>query len=234
MRPSAGGSAVGPPPRKQSFTETNNNATSSNTPTTFFMASERMLDSTQTPIASISESNFGVRSFGEDHVAEADSEREEANSSRRRSTIKQTKPITREASMDSLGLGSFAGSGDSSPTRLQQKLSTTEPISHPLTPLSFASPSLDLSEPSSPKSMSLRSFQHSDDDFLDDRSSQAVVSDSEDEGILDPMPQDSVTTPQFIMPSIMMPSRRPFTARGQELGKLKVLLAGASGMPSIS
>lgn len=41
---------------------------------------------------------------------------------------------------------------------------------------------------------------------------------------------ESGSTPQFIMPSIKMPSRRPFTATGKSMGRLKVLVAGDSGM----
>lgn len=35
--------------------------------------------------------------------------------------------------------------------------------------------------------------------------------------------------PQFIMPQIIMPSRRPFTDKGRRIGKLKILIAGDSG-----
>jgi hypothetical protein len=38
---------------------------------------------------------------------------------------------------------------------------------------------------------------------------------------------DSV--PQLIMPSIKMPSRRPFTENGKGIGRFKVLVAGATG-----
>lgn len=34
---------------------------------------------------------------------------------------------------------------------------------------------------------------------------------------------------QLVMPSIKMPSRRPFTEKGKQMGRLKVLLAGNSG-----
>jgi hypothetical protein len=40
---------------------------------------------------------------------------------------------------------------------------------------------------------------------------------------------DSGSAPQLIMPSIKMPSRRPFTAEGKAMGRLKVLIAGDSG-----
>lgn len=40
---------------------------------------------------------------------------------------------------------------------------------------------------------------------------------------------DSGSAPQLVMPSIKMPSRRPFTEEGKNMGRLKVLLAGDSG-----
>jgi len=45
---------------------------------------------------------------------------------------------------------------------------------------------------------------------------------------------DSGSAPQLIMPSIKMPSRRPFTAEGQSMGRLKVLIAGDSGVGKTS
>lgn len=78
----------------------------------------------------------------------------------------------------------------------------------------------------------MSSSRPSDDEVMDDQSSQAVMSDSEEEG-----PPAATTTstnnnsaPQFIMPSIMMPSRRPFSDKGLAIGRLKILLAGASGL----
>ena len=202
-------------------------------PTTFFIASEHSLDSGQTPTASMRDSIFGVRSLGEEIApTEEHKEEDESNNGRRRSTIKPRNPVKRDTSMDSLGLGSFGGSdSSSSPSRLQRhldKFNNLDNASHPLTPLSFASPTLDLSEPGSPKSMSSRSLRPSDDELMDDHSSQAIISDGEEEEET-PAIADSTLAPQFIMPSIMMPSRRPFTTRGQELGKLKVLLAGRAG-----
>ncbi|CAN6674949.1 hypothetical protein TRVA0_074S00166 [Trichomonascus vanleenenianus] len=40
--------------------------------------------------------------------------------------------------------------------------------------------------------------------------------------------------PQFIMPRVTVPSRRPFTANGLKLGKLKVLVAGGAGVGKTS
>lgn len=52
-------------------------------------------------------------------------------------------------------------------------------------------------------------------------------------GELDPEAPPSVmhsgSAPQLVMPSIKMPSRRPFTEEGKRIGRLKVLVAGDSG-----
>lgn len=40
---------------------------------------------------------------------------------------------------------------------------------------------------------------------------------------------DQNTIPQFIMPSLTVPRRRPFSEVGKSLGKLKIMVAGQSG-----
>lgn len=45
---------------------------------------------------------------------------------------------------------------------------------------------------------------------------------------------DSGNAPQLVMPSIQMPSRRPFTEVGKSIGRLKVLVAGDSGVGKTS
>ncbi|KAI0481047.1 hypothetical protein GGR56DRAFT_302617 [Xylariaceae sp. FL0804] len=55
---------------------------------------------------------------------------------------------------------------------------------------------------------------------------------SDEEPMMDSMASDmmdSGSAPQLVMPSIQMPSRRPFTEAGKNLGRLKVMLAGDSG-----
>lgn len=42
-------------------------------------------------------------------------------------------------------------------------------------------------------------------------------------------PEETNSNVQLVMPSIKMPSRRPFTEKGKRMGRLKVLLAGNSG-----
>ncbi|KAI0841680.1 Septin-domain-containing protein [Hypoxylon sp. FL0890] len=70
--------------------------------------------------------------------------------------------------------------------------------------------------------------------FTGSVSEHAVTSDEE------PLEQghssmvDSGSAPQLVMPSIKMPSRRPFTETGKSLGRLKVLFAGDSGVGKTS
>ncbi|RHZ49693.1 uncharacterized protein CDV56_104859 [Aspergillus thermomutatus] len=100
--------------------------------------------------------------------------------------------------------------------------------SRPLTPLNPDEPS---SLPSSPKSVSNQSMKHLDDiSITDDLSSQAVGSEDEGNDAREgPNSPGFDSTSQLIMPSIRMPSRRPFTDRGKTMGRFKVLVAGACG-----
>ncbi|KAL9624050.1 MAG: hypothetical protein Q9160_001803 [Pyrenula sp. 1 TL-2023] len=102
--------------------------------------------------------------------------------------------------------------------------SQTDHHSHPLTPLLFGSPG-EGSLPSSPKSVSTRSMPIDSTQY--ETSSQAIVSDEEDQ-------DNRNSVPQLIMPSIKMPSRRPFTNRGKELGRLKVLVTGGKKLGKTS
>ena len=129
--------------------------------------------------------------------------------SRRRSTIK---PMATERSRRSS-------------SALEQE-SAQDVIDRATTPSPL--PSRDVSLPSSPKSASSRSVQKSEGDAIsEDAESQAIASSEEDEQIQSAAVQDS--QPELIMPSIKMPSRRPFTSRGKRLGRLKILVAGHKG-----
>lgn len=102
--------------------------------------------------------------------------------------------------------------------------------SRPFTPLSFGSPGprSALGSPDSRRGSDFGSYT------LDDASSQAVLSSEEDEGIdAEKEMLDSGSAPQLVMPSIKMPSRRPFTDRGKSMGRFKVMVAGAAGMSDI-
>lgn len=107
---------------------------------------------------------------------------------------------------------------------------TDSPIlqSRPFTPLSFGSPAPRsmVGSPSSRRGSDVGSYTS------DDAESQAVASSSEDEGggVGMGMLADSGSAPQLVMPSIKMPSRRPFTEKGKHMGRLKVMIAGDTGI----
>lgn len=115
--------------------------------------------------------------------------------------------------------------GDTRDSSLQPPAS--DMVSRPLTPFHPDEPS---SLPSSPKSISNQSLRPLDDiSITDEINSQAIGSGDEEEG---PRPSPRLGfagASQFIMPSIKMPSRRPFTERGKAMGRFKVLVAGAPG-----
>ena len=98
-------------------------------------------------------------------------------------------------------------------------------ISRPFTPLSIGSPAPTslLSSPGSRRNSDAVSFE-------DDAASQAIISSGDEDRDMGSGMMDSGSAPQLIMPSIKMPSRRPFTERGKNLGRLKILIAGDSGM----
>ncbi|KAJ5908022.1 hypothetical protein N7495_000704 [Penicillium taxi] len=104
---------------------------------------------------------------------------------------------------------------------------TSDTICHHLTPLNPDEPS---SLPSSPKSISNQSLRPLDDiSITDEINSQVFGSgDEEDKSSISPLLGPAGAS-QLIMPSIRMPSRRPFTERGKDMGRFKLLLAGASG-----
>lgn len=100
--------------------------------------------------------------------------------------------------------------------------------SRPLTPLNLSNPDDHPSSlPSSPKSLSDHSLKPLDDVSITDE--QAIVSGEEDSDGREVPEAGPDSMPQLIMPSLRMPKRRPFTERGKAMGRLKVLLAGASG-----
>ncbi|KAJ5775919.1 uncharacterized protein N7511_000930 [Penicillium nucicola] len=110
----------------------------------------------------------------------------------------------------------------------EQTSSLSQIVSRPLTPLDLGNPDDPSSLPSSPKSISNQSLRPLDEiSITDEINSQAIGSgDEEDYGSSHPPPGGAS---QLIMPSIKMPSRRPFTERGKTMGRFKVLLAGSPG-----
>ncbi|KAJ9615825.1 hypothetical protein H2200_001902 [Cladophialophora chaetospira] len=167
--------------------------------------------------------------------------------SRRRSTIK---PGTAERF---LRRGSSAASTTAEASTPIPQPPPDKEKSRAVTP--SPQPSRDVSLPSSPKSLSSRqsaskSSTPSDDELLtnaDETGSQAILSSGEEDeneaGLerttgsellqsLGGGVQDS--QPELIMPSIKMPSRRPFTERGKRLGRFKIMVAGRKGVGKTS
>ena len=211
-------------------------------PSSFMLASEAELE--QRESSSVTNSTYGIRSIDDDAMASEDDEQglEQPGTLRphRRSTVIRTIDVTEKEKEISSTLGMLetmqGEESNASPSRGEHP---APDISQPLTPVSFASHAFGSSVPSSPKSLSMRSFQHSDNDLegharssfrhSDDElesGSQAVAS-SDDEVEAEP-PSMAMPLQQFIMPSLIMPSRRPFTERGRQIGKLKVMVAGPS------
>ena len=214
-----------------------------NTPTSFRMASEEdYLESSSTKaFGPGSDSTFGVRSLQEtideasSHIKTEDDEEEEQNDDvgdghegRRRSTLRpKPKVRTRDSSPGSVEQAPV-DTGNSSPYNPSQADHLAPSMSQSFASLSSQAPLSSM--PSSPKSFSNRSSRPSDEDSMDEGGSQAIASSEDDD--VEPQSQSSMqdSAPQLIMPSIKMPSRRPFTERGKCLGRLKVLVAGDSGM----
>ena len=114
---------------------------------------------------------------------------------------------------------------------IRQQAQPAQPISSVLPPSIPTSQEPSLA--SSPKSPSLGSLPKSEDDLTqDDYSSQAVESEDEEEQDQTAASAASLqdSAPQLIMPSIRMPSRRPFTERGKQLAKFKIMVVGSRGM----
>ena len=185
-----------------------------NAPTSFFLARESDIDArndSEAPsehpvpptVRSLEEPISAVSATSEKSLGEDDT-----HSQRRRSTIKPGgSPDQRSHSVQSHA-------------RLETSTS--------LTPILLPTPG-DTSLPSSPKSISTRSLHNADEGSIsDDVASQAVLSSGEDEEP-EPAPEVQDTAPQLIMPSIKIPSRRPFTVKGRELGRLKIMVAGSKG-----
>ena len=212
-----------------------------NIPTSFRIANEDELENSSAKASGpCSDSTFGVRSLKEtiyeasqpvgteDHGEEDNEDVGEGHEGRRRSTLRPRPNVqTRDSSRGSLEHAPV-NTGDSSPFNPSQADHTGPSMSQSFASLSSQAPLSSM--PSSPKSFSNRSFRPSDEDSMDEGGSQAIAS-SED-GDVEPQSQSSMqdSSPQLIMPSIKMPSRRPFTERGKALGRLKVLIAGDSGM----
>lgn len=223
------------PPRKPSFAEhavppwSDNQAAA---PTTFFLAREPDGDdASATESPSSRDSMYGVQSLEEtigsvdspgsipDGPRDASDDTDLSAPAQRRSTLKPSDLLQHDERIDAF-----------SPSAHVRISPNVGPSSRSLSPIDAASPEDPLSLPSSPKSTSTRSLKHLDDiSITDEISSQAIASGGEEEEPLEPPEPVHDSASQLIMPSIRMPSRRPFTERGKSFGRFKILVAGAAG-----
>ncbi|KAF2486675.1 hypothetical protein BDY17DRAFT_245502 [Neohortaea acidophila] len=123
-----------------------------------------------------------------------------------------------------------------SPFARRASPSSSVNLSQPLTPLRM-SPRPESAMPSTPRTGSPKSLRLSDEEqsIASETGSQAIQSscggeeldDAEHVGKEDAMPQ-------LVMPSISMPMRRPFTERGRQMGRLKIMVVGPQGVGKTS
>ena len=205
---------------------------------TYFIADEKMMEAAQSHSPTMlpkhrdlsKSSTYGVESLETTISSLAhDSDESEEKVRRARQNWKkhltQQTPTRNEDDPESTS-PSLKSSGDASRnvSPSHQRRSSQATISRPFTPLSFGSPA-PASIMSSPDSR-----RNSDaGSYMDDIASQAIVSSGDEDRDIGSELIDSGSAPQLVMPSIKMPSRRPFTERGKNMGRLKVLIAGDSG-----
>ncbi|KAL8999503.1 MAG: hypothetical protein Q9169_001708 [Polycauliona sp. 2 TL-2023] len=177
------------------------------------------------------DSTFGVRSLQDspDHSTDEDGhmggDREKSEDHERQRSTLRALPDSREHSREQSLLDK--GLGSDSPLFGLPRLTSPLP-SASVSSLSQDSHGAHPSLPSSPishKSSSSRSYRASDLDLVHDVASQ----DKADAGF--EVPDNA---PQLVFPNIELPSRRPFTERGKNMGRLKILVAGDSGLGKTS
>lgn len=245
MRPLPGGDAPPsskPRSRKSSFADASvsSSGPTSHVPTTFFMRTEDDLEqSVQTSrnVASAKrhkESNFGVQSLADTLEAAfggSDTQPGDSTSDSVRLPTAHGQRNARRASRDSSrSARKEVESCKLSPPRAFNRETSSHSLSSTLSPLNAESrsPMPPSAMPSTPTSASLQSLKLSDEEAgSEEAASPAVTSGAEDEG--DTTVDEFGSFPQLVMPSLQMPSRRPFTAKGKAMGKLKVLVAGQAG-----
>lgn len=244
MRPLPGGdalpSSIKPRSRKSSVDHAV--PVASNVPTSFFMKSEQELEQSLASSSSTQrqtrqrDSHFGVQSLADTLEAAFGPETITAGKQVGSHSSKHHGKIATRTGSHSSSASSVKPSDafKTSPARkLKRKLSSHASCT-PATPHLADAPSpIPMSGMSStPSAVSLQSLKLSDDDsIVDESGSQAVMSSGEEEGADATTQQGSSGSfPQLVMPSIQMPSRRPFTIKGKAMGKLKVMVAGESGM----
>jgi hypothetical protein len=190
------------------------------------------------PLGKQRDSTYGVQSLAD--TLEAAFGPESSTASKRTgssSSIRRAEKNTSrsESHSSSTGAARLLESFKPTPVRKPKRNVASHGSATPFTPLHIDAhsplPTSDLS--STPSAISLQSLKLSDEDSpVDESASQAVMSSGEEDDEEETNTQHgaSGSFPQLVMPSIQMPSRRPFTTNGKAMGKLKVMVAGEAGM----
>ncbi|KAF3045489.1 hypothetical protein E8E12_007741 [Didymella heteroderae] len=249
MRPLHGGSDALPAPvkpRSRKSSMDHGATPSNNGPTTFFMRSEHEMEQSLSASQSTQsmrkqrDSTYGVQSLADTLEAAFGAESTPAGkkADKRNNAGNHATHTARSRSHSSSAESAKSPESPiASPLRkLKRKLPSRTP-STPLTPLNVEAPcSLPISAlPSTPTSVSLHSLKLSDEgSVMDETGSQVITSSGEEEDDVGAQQGASMSFPQLVMPSIQMPTRRPFTIKGKNMGKLKVLVAGQAGIGKTS
>lgn len=179
------------------------------------------------------DSTFGVQSLAD--TLEAAFGPESTLSVQRSGSFGRTRHVAKNASRSDSHSSSASsvklpGNFNIIPARKTRRKLSSHASPTSLTPINVDAPSpIPTSGISStPSAISLQSLKLSDEDsVMDETGSQAITSSGEEEGAETSTQQGSF--PQLVMPSIQMPSRRPFTTKGKAMGKLKIMVAGETG-----
>ena len=245
MRPLPGDDAY-PAARSRSTSFTDNDttplATRAQPPQmTYFFTDENSIGDSQAHSSQIhpkqkespKASTYGVESLEtmiSSLAPDTDDQEEKVRTARRnwKKNLRQSQPSDDDlaSSISPSSKSSNNESRNTSPSH--QRRSSQATISRPFTPLSFGSPA-------PPSIMSSPDSRRNSDagSLMDDNNSQAIISSGEEDKEMASELMDSGSAPQLVMPSIKMPSRRPFTERGKNMGRVKVLIAGDSGTLSM-
>ncbi|KAH7405943.1 Septin-domain-containing protein [Phaeosphaeria sp. MPI-PUGE-AT-0046c] len=247
MRPLPGGdalpSSIKPRSRKSSVDHAA--PVASNVPTSFFMRSEEEVEQSLASSSSIHiqarqrDSHFGVQSLADTLDAafgpETAAGKQVGSHGSKHHGMVATRTCSHSSSTSSVKPSdTFKTSPARKPKRkLSHHASCTPSIPHIA---DAPSPVPTFAMSSTPSAVSLQSLKLSDDDSVADESaSQAIMSSGEEEGAESTTQHiSSGSFPQLVMPSIQMPSRRPFTTKGKTMGKLKVMVAGETGLGKTS
>ena len=214
----------------------------SNEPVSFVMKSDNDSTNTSPQPSTTTDSNFGVQSLA-DAIHVADSFQQTSHFIPNTRSRNPSQISSRQSASDD---SDYDSPLDLSPHRPIPWLTTRSPSirssSQPPSPTFSHSPSHALDPLNTPKSTtSLPSSRLSDGQASPAGGSSVAMAQASEVGEsstgrrqLDHLDLARTHTPQLVMPTMDIPSRRPFTQRGAQLGELKILVAGLKGVGKTS